>query len=378
MEFRDLKRQYQELKPQIDAAISKVLVDTNFISGSQVTELEKALAEYVGRKHCIACGNGTDALTLALMALDVGKGDVVFVPDFTFFASGETPAFAGAVPVFVDVYEDTFNMDPASLENAILAVINAGKLVPKVIIPVDLFGQPAEYDKILAIAQKYGIFVLEDAAQGFGGNIRGKMACSFGDISCTSFFPAKPLGCYGDGGAVFTDNDEWAALIRSYQIHGKGENKYDNVHIGINSRLDTIQAAILLEKFQAFCKYELEAVNHAAERYTELLKDIVSVPVVKEGYYSSWAQYSILLENEEQRDGLQAYLKEKGIPSMVYYQKPMHLQKAFDGMECTCAGLGVTEKICKRILALPMHPYMEENELEMVAEAVRQKVLDGK
>ncbi len=378
MEFRDLKRQYQELKPQIDAAISKVLVDTNFISGSQVTELEKALAEYVGRKHCIACGNGTDALTLALMALDVGKGDVVFVPDFTFFASGETPAFAGAVPVFVDVYEDTFNMDPASLENAILAVINAGKLVPKVIIPVDLFGQPAEYDKILAIAQKYGIFVLEDAAQGFGGNIRGKMACSFGDISCTSFFPAKPLGCYGDGGAVFTDNDEWAALIRSYQIHGKGENKYDNVHIGINSRLDTIQAAILLEKFQAFCKYELEAVNHAAERYTELLKDIVSVPVVKEGYYSSWAQYSILLENEEQRDGLQAYLKEKGIPSMVYYQKPMHLQKAFDGMECTCAGLGVTEKICKRILALPMHPYMEENELEMVAEAVRQKVLHGK
>lgn len=378
MEFRDLKRQYQKLKPQIDAAISKVLVDTNFISGSQVTELEKALAEYVGRKHCIACGNGTDALTLALMALDVGKGDVVFVPDFTFFASGETPAFAGAVPVFVDVYEDTFNMNPASLENAILAVINAGKLMPKVIIPVDLFGQPAEYDKILAIAQKYGIFVLEDAAQGFGGNIRGKMACSFGDISCTSFFPAKPLGCYGDGGAVFTDNDEWAALIRSYQVHGKGENKYDNVHIGINSRLDTIQAAILLEKFQAFCKYELQAVNHAAERYTELLKDIVSVPVVKEGYYSSWAQYSILLENEEQRDGLQAYLKEKGIPSMVYYQKPMHLQKAFDGMECTCAGLGVTEKICKRVLALPMHPYMEENELEMVAEAVRQKVLLGK
>lgn len=378
MEFRDLKRQYQKLKPQIDAAISKVLVDTNFISGSQVTELEKVLAEYVGRKHCIACGNGTDALTLALMALDVGKGDVVFVPDFTFFASGETPAFAGAVPVFVDVYEDTFNMDPASLENAILAVINAGKLVPKVIIPVDLFGQLAEYDKILAIAQKYGIFVLEDAAQGFGGNIRGKMACSFGDISCTSFFPAKPLGCYGDGGAVFTDNDEWAALIRSYQVHGKGENKYDNVHIGINSRLDTIQAAILLEKFQAFCKYELQAVNHAAERYTELLKDIVSVPVVKEGYYSSWAQYSILLENEEQRDGLQAYLKEKGIPSMVYYQKPMHLQKAFDGMECTCAGLGVTEKICKRVLALPMHPYMEENELEMVAEAVRQKVLLGK
>lgn len=378
MEFRDLKRQYQKLKPQIDAAISKVLVDTNFISGSQVTELEKVLAEYVGRKHCIACGNGTDALTLALMALDVGKGDVVFVPDFTFFASGETPAFAGAVPVFVDVYEDTFNMDPASLENAILAVINAEKLVPKVIIPVDLFGQLAEYDKILAIAQKYGIFVLEDAAQGFGGNIRGKMACSFGDISCTSFFPAKPLGCYGDGGAVFTDNDEWAALIRSYQVHGKGENKYDNVHIGINSRLDTIQAAILLEKFQAFCKYELQAVNHAAERYTELLKDIVSVPVVKEGYYSSWAQYSILLENEEQRDGLQAYLKEKGIPSMVYYQKPMHLQKAFDGMECTCAGLGVTEKICKRVLALPMHPYMEENELEMVAEAVRQKVLLGK
>ncbi|RKI40516.1 DegT/DnrJ/EryC1/StrS family aminotransferase [bacterium D16-51] len=375
MEFRDLKRQYQKLKPQIDTAISKVLEDANFISGSQVAELEDALAEYAGRKYCMACGNGTDALTLALMALDVGKGDAVFVPDFTFFASGETPAFAGAVPVFVDVFEDTFNMDPASLEDAILAVKKAGKFVPKVIIAVDLFGQPAEYGRITEIAKKYGLFVLEDAAQGFGGNIRGKMACSFGDISCTSFFPAKPLGCYGDGGAVFTDNGEWAALIRSYQVHGKGENKYDNVQIGINSRLDTIQAAILLEKFQAFCKYELEAVNHAAEKYTKLLKDIVSVPVVKEGYYSSWAQYSILLENEKQRDRLQAYLKEKGIPSMVYYQKPMHLQKAFDGMECACVDLGATEKICKRVLALPIHPYMEENEIEMVAEAVRQKVL---
>lgn len=366
MEFRDLKRQYQKLKGQIDAAIHTVVENTNFISGIQVTELERQLAEYVGRKHCMTCGNGTDALTLALMALDIGDKDAVFVPDFTFFATGEAPAFAQATPIFVDVEEETFNISPSSLEEAIIAVKEAGKLVPRAIIAVDLFGQPANYDAIDAIAKKHGLFLIEDAAQGFGGNIRGKMACSFGDISCTSFFPAKPLGCYGDGGAVFTDHDEWAARIRSYQIHGKGENKYDNVQVGINSRLDTIQAAVLLVKLQAFREYELEAVNNVAEKYTELLGNLVVTPSVKTGYTSGWAQYSILLQSEEQRDELQAYLKKNGVPSMIYYRKPMHLQKAFQGMDCTCVTLEVTEQICRRVLALPMHPYMEEEEIEGV------------
>lgn len=373
MEFRDLKRQYQKLKPQIDAAIHTVLNNTNFISGNQVTELEQQLAEYTGRKYCMTCGNGTDALTLALMALEAGKGDAVFVPDFTFFATGETPAFAGATPVFVDIVQDTFNMSPSSLENAIIAVKKAGKLIPKVIIAVDLFGQPADYDKIEAIAQKYGLFLIEDAAQGFGGNIRGKMACNFGDISCTSFFPAKPLGCYGDGGAVFTDNDEWAALIRSYQIHGKGENKYDNVRVGINSRLDTMQAAILSVKLQAFREYELASINHIAKRYSELLGSIVITPSVKTGYTSSWAQYSILLQNRKERNELQVYLKENAVPSMIYYQKPMHMQKAFKEMDCNYVDLGVTEQICQRILSLPIHPYMEEREIATVVNLILAK-----
>lgn len=371
MQFRDLKLQYQKLKPQIDNAMNEVLYNANFISGNQVAELEKELAKYVGRRHCITCGNGTDALSLALMALEIGAKDAVFVPDFTFFASGETPAFAGATPVFVDVEEDTFNMSAASLEFAIRKVNEEGKLIPKAIIAVDLFGQPADYDEIVKIAEKYNLLLVEDAAQGFGGNIRGKMACSFGDISCTSFFPAKPLGCYGDGGALFTDDAEWAELLRSYCIHGKGSNKYDNVRIGMNSRLDTIQAAVLLVKFQAFREYELDAVNCVARRYTELLDDVVKTPHVKEGFCSSWAQYSILLQSQKQRDGLQAYLKEKRIPSMIYYSKPMHLQKAFWGMDCKYVELSVTKEVCKRILALPMHPYMTNQEIEEVAAVVK-------
>lgn len=245
MQFRDLQKQYQTLKPQIDAAIQAVLTDANFISGPQVIGLEHHLAEYVGAKHCITCGNGTDALTLALMAWNIGPGDAVFVPDFTFFASGETPAYQGAVPVFVDVEEDTFNMSPASLKAAIEAVLKEDVLRPRAIIAVDLFGQPADYPVLREIADSYGLLILEDGAQGFGGRIGEQRACSFGDISTTSFFPAKPLGCYGDGGAIFTDNDEWAELMRSLRIHGKGTDKYDNVRIGLNSRLDTLQAAVL-------------------------------------------------------------------------------------------------------------------------------------
>ena len=370
MQFRDLKKQYEALKHQIDSAISDVITSSSFISGSQVTELECQLADYVGRKHCITCGNGTDALSMALMAWGIKEGDAVFVPDFTFFATGEVVSFEGATPVFVDVDKDTFNMDPEKLEEAVREVVNEGRLTPRLVIPVDLFGLPADYEKIQAVAEKYGMKILEDGAQGFGGRIREKKACSFGEISATSFFPAKPLGCYGDGGAVFTDSDETAAYLESIRVHGKGFYKYENVRIGWNSRLDTIQAAVMLPKFQAFQEYELERVNEAAARYTQELKNIVKTPVMPEHFYSSWAQYTIQLENGEERDRLQGFLKEKGIPTMVYYPIPMHCQRAFEGLklyqECP-----VTERLCQTVLSLPMHPYLEREEQERIAEAVK-------
>lgn len=372
MQFRDLQKQYQMLKCDMDKAIGRVLEAGNYISGRQVAELEEQLAAYVGVKHCIACGNGTDALTLALMVWDIGSGDAVFVPDFTFFASGETPAYEGAVPVFVDVEEDTFNMSPASLEDAILRVKREGRLRPRAIVAVDLFGQPADYPRIRQIAEEYGLLVLEDGAQGFGGGIGERRACSFGDISTTSFFPAKPLGCYGDGGAVFTDRDEWAELIRSYRVHGKGTDKYDNVRIGMNSRLDTLQAAVLQVKLKAFEERELMAVNKAADRYTEALAAVVKTPEVREPFFSSWAQYSILLKDEAERDGLQAYLKDKGIPTMVYYPKPMSRQGAFQGMDCVKTDLSVTADLCGRVLALPMHPYLPEKEQDEVTAAIKE------
>lgn len=368
MQFRDLQRQYQKLKPDIDQAVGSVLTAGNFISGSQVTELENQLADYVGARHCVTCANGTDALTLALMVWDIGPGDAVFVPDFTFFASGETPAYEGAAPIFVDVEEDSFNLSPASLEEAVIRVRKEGKLTPRVIVAVDLFGQPADYLHIRRIADKYGLLILEDGAQGFGGRIGERKACSFGDISTTSFFPAKPLGCYGDGGAIFTDNDEWAALLRSYCVHGKGSDKYDNVRIGRNSRLDTLQAAVLQIKLKAFQEYELTEVNRIAARYTESLGETVKTPTVREGFYSSWAQYSVLLKEEAQRDGLQAYLKEKGIPSMVYYPKPMSRQSAFSGRDCVKVDLPVTADLCRRVLALPIHPYLTSEEQDRVIE----------
>ena len=322
-------------------------------------------------KHCVTCGSGTDALTLALKALNIGAGDAVFVPDFTFFASGETPALEGATPVFVDVEKETFNLSAESLRQAVEKVKEEGKLVPKAVIAVDLFGLPADYPKIRKITDQYGMYLIEDGAQGFGGKIGEKKACSFGDISATSFFPAKPLGCYGDGGAVFTDNDEWASVMRSLCVHGKGSNKYDNVRIGLNSRLDTIQAAVLKVKLQAFREYELEEVNRAAVYYTEKLKDLVEVPVVPEGFYSSWAQYSVLLKDREERDGLQSYLKEHDIPSMIYYPKMMHEQVAFDGYDCKVSEMPNAEELCNRVLALPMHPYLEENDMDEVVEKIR-------
>ena len=371
MQFRDLKKQYVALKEEIDNGIQAVIDSTSFISGKQVEILEKELAEYVGVKHCITCANGTDALTMALMAWDLKEGECAFVPDFTFFASGETVSFEGATPVFVDVDERTYNMKPEKLEEAIRKVLEEGKLTPRVIVAVDLFGLPADYDAIRPIADKYGLKILEDGAQGFGGEINGKRACSFGDISTTSFFPAKPLGCYGDGGAIFTDDDEIADYLRSIRVHGKGSFKYDNIRIGWNSRLDTMQAAILLPKLYAFIRYERDEVNKVAQKYTEQLKDLVVTPCYESKYTSSWAQYTIQLRSEEERDLLQKAMKEQGIPTMIYYPKPMHKQQAFAGLPFEDHEFAVTEKLCKTVLALPIHPYLENSELMQVTEAVK-------
>ena len=401
MEFRDLKQQYQVLRKEMDLAVLGAMASSAYIMGPQVKGLEKQLAEYVGVRHCLTCANGTDALTLALKAWGVGPGDAVFVPDFTFFSSAEVVPLEGATPVFVDVHEDTFNLDASDLDRAVQEVLAEGRLRPRVVVAVDLFGLPADYKAIRAVADRYGMYVLEDGAQGFGGStspvipgLTGNLsrACSFGDIATTSFFPAKPLGCYGDGGAVFTDNDEWAALVDSYRVHGKGTFKYDNVRIGMNSRLDTLQAAVLQVKLKAFADYELDAVNVAAELYTSKLQDIVETPVIPAGFRSSWAQYTVRFRDRAERDAVQAALKAAGIPAMVYYPKPMHLQTAFRspvkpgmtsndvklGMTCGSVMPGLTghlcpvaTSLCDRVLSLPMHPYITPEQIETVCAAVR-------
>ncbi|WP_255508006.1 DegT/DnrJ/EryC1/StrS aminotransferase family protein [Lysinibacillus sp. BW-2-10] len=370
MEFRDLKAQYERYKQEIDAAIQNVITNANFIGGNEVKELEEQLAHYIEVKHCITCANGTEAMSLVLMAWGIKQSDAVFVPDFTFFSTGEVVSFCGATPVFVDVDRDTFNIDTVKLEKAIVKTLEEGQLTPKVIIPVDLFGLPANHIEIERIAKKYNLLVLEDGAQGFGGNINGKKACSFGNAATTSFFPAKPLGCYGDGGAIFTNDDNLAALISSLKIHGKGQDKYDNVRIGVNSRLDTIQAAILKVKLKAFIDHELDDVNGVYQLYTEKLKGIVETPYIPESYYSSFAQYTIKLKNKEQRDGLQAYLKEHDIPSMVYYVKPMHQQGAFANLGYDDIDFDVTNKLCDTVLSLPMYPYISINDIKFVCNRI--------
>jgi dTDP-4-amino-4,6-dideoxygalactose transaminase len=373
MEFRNLKQQYQLHKAEVDAAIQFVLNNADFINGTKVKELEQKLSEYVGVKHCITCANGTDALQLALMAWGIGKGDAVFVPDFTFFSSGEVVPLVGAEPIFVDIDENTYNISPESLETAIRYVRENTDLKPRIIVAVDLFGQPADFDKIRQIAEQYNLLILEDAAQGFGGKIGEKKACSFGDIATTSFFPAKPMGCYGDGGAIFTNNDEWAELICSYCVHGKGKDKYDNVRIGINSRLDTLQAAVLLEKMKFFDS-EIEKCNRIAEQYTKQLRETVNTPVVKEGMYSSWAQYTICFQSNEKREPAIKFLKEKGIPTAVYYRKPMHMQRAFEKNIVTELDYGITEKICNCCLSLPMHAYLDERDIGTISNMVLQSL----
>ena len=371
MQFRDLKKQYEVLASDIDAGIAEVIHSSQFISGPKVKELESELAAYTGRKHCVTCANGTDALELCLLAWGIGKGDAVFVPSFTFMSTAEVVAIVGATPIWVDIDPATFDMSPAELEKAIKKTLSEGNLIPKVVIPVDLFGLPADFPAILPIAEKYGLKVLEDGAQGFGGGINGKKACTFGNASTTSFFPAKPLGCYGDGGAIFTDDDEMASLLRSIAVHGKGREKYENIRLGRNSRLDSIQAAILLPKLEAFKKYEVDAVNTAARLYTERLSGLpLTPPTVPEGFLSSWAQYTVRCSDAACRNSLQAELKARGIPSMIYYPRGLHQQKAFE--YCSAgAVLPNTEKACETVLSLPMHPYLTEADIDQICNAIK-------
>jgi len=357
MQFIDLQAQYKHLKPKIDARIHKVLDHGKYIMGPEVFELEEKLAEYVGVKHAVTCANGTDALTLCLMVLGIKEGDAVFCPTFTFFATAETIAFAKATPVFVDSDEATFNICPIDLEQRIKVTLAEGKLIPKAIIAVDLFGLPANYPELQKIADQYNLKLVEDAAQGFGGSINDKRAGSFGDIATTSFFPAKPLGCYGDGGAVFTDNDEYAELLRSFRVHGKGDDKYDNVRVGMNSRLDTIQAAILLEKLAEFPQ-ELINRNKAAVKYEQELGSKFITPKAPDGYTSSWAQYTIVSEG---RDVLMLAFKEKSVPTVIYYSKCVHQQTTFNFLGYQQGDFPIAERLANEVFSLPMHGYLPDN-----------------
>lgn len=371
MEFRDLKLQYHALKNEIDRGISEVIENSSFILGQPVTELENKLAKYVGRKHCVGCASGTDALQLALMTWGIKRGDAVFTSDFTYFASAGTSSILGATPVFVDIDIATFNMDPEDLERQILRILGEGRLTPKVVIPVDLFGQPADYKAILPVAKKYGLMVLEDGAQGFGGSICGEMACSFGDMSITSFFPAKPLGCYGDGGAIFTDDDEVDLRLRSLRAQGKSPvDKYDNREIGMNSRLDTIQAAILIPKFKAFVEHEIMDVNKIADWYTTRLFKYYVTPTILPGFLSSWAQYTILVNDIKERESIQTKMKSAGIPTMIYYPRGLHQQEAYRWMKLDDSMYPKTVEVTKRCLSLPMHPYLKENDINYICDVL--------
>jgi UDP-2-acetamido-2-deoxy-ribo-hexuluronate aminotransferase len=370
IQFNDLGAQYNHLKKEIDAGIADVIAGSHFISGPQVEELEQALCSYTGRKYCVCTSNGTDALLMPLMAKGIGEGDAVFVPALTFFASAEVVSLVGATPVFCDVQEDTYNLDPVSLTEQIEKTIREGKRKPKAVIAVDLFGLPADFNAIESICKKYGMILIEDAAQGFGGAINGKKACSFGDFSATSFFPAKALGCYGDGGAIFTDDEAMYKLLTSIRVHGKGDSKYENVRLGLNARLDTLQAAILLPKLRAFDK-ENEHRNWAAAKYTQRLKDQFRTPVVKDGFYSGFGYYTLRAENEEQRAKIMDGLKAAGVPTMIYYPKPLHLQTVYASLGYKEGDLPVSEKLSRTVFSLPMHGYITEETIDAICDAIQ-------
>ena len=371
MQFIDLKAQYRALKTEINANIQQVLDSAQFIGGPQVKELEKQLAEFVGRKHCITCANGTDALQIAYMIAGVGEGDAVFCPDMTFISSTEPAKMFGATSVFCDITRDTYTLCPESLEKQIQAVLADGTLKPKAVVAVDILGNPCDFDAIVPICEKYGLTLIEDAAQSFGGSYKGRKCCAFGDIATTSFFPAKPLGCYGDGGAVFTDDDTIADLCRSICVHGKGPGgKYDNIRVGMNSRLDTIQAAVLLPKLKALGDYEMDERQVVAGRYNEAFKGHFVTPFVAEGSVSAWAQYAILAKDTATRDKVIAHLKEKGIPNMVYYPTPQHALPVFRAEPHYGETFENANDYCARTLSLPMHPYLEAEEQQIIIDAV--------
>ncbi|MCF7807517.1 MAG: DegT/DnrJ/EryC1/StrS family aminotransferase [Candidatus Marinimicrobia bacterium] len=370
MQFIDLAKQQRLIKDKIDQRIQDVLAHGKYIMGPEIREMEAQLADYVGVKHCVSCASGTDALLMPLLAWGIGPGDAVFTTPFTFIATAEVIQLLGATPVFVDIDRTSYNIDPTLLDEAIETVIAEGKLKPKAIIPVDLFGLPADYPAIEAIAQKYDIKLLEDAAQGFGGQIGDKLACSFGDAASTSFFPAKPLGCYGDGGAIFTDDDDLYEKLVSIRVHGKGGDKYDNVRIGLNGRMDTLQAAIVLEKFQLFPN-EVTLRNKVAKSYNEKLAGVVVTPSVPDGYLSSWAQYSILAKDAEDRQTIQSKLKAADIPSAIYYPKSLHQQTAFAHLGLGAGDFPVSEEMSQRIFSLPMYPYLEEQDIKTITEVLK-------
>ena len=368
MDFIDLKTQQLKIKEKVDERIKAVLSHGKYIMGPEVIELEEKLADYVGVKYCISCSSGTDALLIPLMAKGIGPGDAVITTPFTYIATAEVVSLLGAEPIFVDIYESTYNINPNGIEKAIQEAERKG-LVAKAIIPVDLFGLPARYRLIKDLAKKYGLMIIEDAAQGFGGQIRGEKAGSFGDVASTSFFPAKPLGCYGDGGAIFTNNEELALRMKSIRVHGSGLDKYENVRIGINGRLDTIQAAILLEKLHIFDE-EFASRNKIAECYSKNITSNVKKPFIPKDYLSSWAQYSLLSNSEHKRDEIMSRLAEKNIPSMIYYKRPLHLQVAFKKLGYEKGDFPISEKIASQIFSIPMHPYLDMDRQNRVIEVL--------
>lgn len=373
MQFIDIKMQYALLKDRIDAGIHAVLDHGMFIMGPEVGMLEERLAAFAGVRHAVACSSGTDALIMPLMAWNIGPGDAVFTTAFSFFATAEAVALVGAEPVFVDIRPETFNMDAGRLEEAVERTKKEGRLRPKAVLPVDLFGLPADYEAIGAVAQEHGLLVLEDAAQGFGGRYKGRVAGSLGDAAATSFFPAKPLGCYGDGGAIFTDDDETAALLRSIRVHGQGADRYENVRIGLNGRLDSLQAAVLLQKLEVF-QAEIGLRNDVARSYNEALNGLVKTPGFHQELLSTWAQYSVLAQSAAQRKAIMKALQMADIPAVVYYKKPLHLQQAFAGLGYGEGDMPVAEEISQRIFSLPMHPYLEEADIKRIADVIASAV----
>lgn len=366
MQFIDLKSQQATIREALDKRMAAVLEHGQYIGGPEVRELECRLATYAAAEHCISCANGTDALQIALMALGVGPGDAVFTSPFTFFATAEVIALLGATPVFVDI-DETYNIDPRQLELAISRVRSTRNLVPRCIVPVDLFGLCADYSRILPIAHDHGLVVLEDAAQAMGATYEGRVAPSFGTIGTTSFFPAKPLGCYGDGGAIFTNDDEVAAKCRSIAVHGQGEDKYQNIRIGVNSRLDTLQAAVLLEKLEIYPN-EIIQRQRVADAYSVGLSGLVRTPVIPPGNNSVWAQYSVCSQHRER---IMAGLKSHGIPTMIYYRVPLHMQEAFSFLAHVQGDFPVAERVASEIFSLPMHPYLVEEDIEKIISVVR-------